>query len=125
MANSKIKVLLKKIESIIGEEESISNLELDLVKSYLRDVYVLTDNLAPMSQAPASKRQSEVKSSPVSNHSVTEHIIPPQDPVKIRAIPPQEIEHVANKSQPADGLSEYSQKLPNGREDVLGAERTN
>ena len=43
MAQSKIQTLLLKIQSIIGDEESISRLEKDLVKDYLRDLYDLTE----------------------------------------------------------------------------------
>jgi hypothetical protein len=43
MAQPKIQTLLLKIQSIIGHEESISRLEKDLVKDYLRELYDLTE----------------------------------------------------------------------------------
>lgn len=45
MAKSKIQHLIQKIQSIIGDEDSISKLERDLVKSYLRDLYELTEEI--------------------------------------------------------------------------------
>ncbi|MCB0668894.1 MAG: hypothetical protein KDC80_23885 [Saprospiraceae bacterium] len=43
MAQSKIQNLLQKINSIVGDGESMSRLEKDLVKDYLRELYELTD----------------------------------------------------------------------------------
>ncbi|MBK8502782.1 MAG: hypothetical protein IPL46_11490 [Saprospiraceae bacterium] len=45
MAQAKIHTLLLKIQSIIGHEESISRLEKDLVKDYLRELYDLTETI--------------------------------------------------------------------------------
>ncbi len=54
MSHSKIKVLLRKIESITTTGEALSALEKDLVKRYLRDLYELIDS-------PVNKAAPEVK----------------------------------------------------------------
>lgn len=61
MAHSKIQNLLQKIQSIIGDEQSMSRLEKDLVKDYLREVYELT-NAIPLSGAIKSEGDVSVQS---------------------------------------------------------------
>ncbi|MDH3652146.1 MAG: hypothetical protein OEQ53_20835, partial [Saprospiraceae bacterium] len=46
MSQEKINLLLNKIQTIIGPSGAISDLEKDLIKGYMRELYVLVDSLS-------------------------------------------------------------------------------
>jgi len=59
MADAKIKSLLKKIESIVVDEDILSSLEKDLVKGYLRDLYELVNAIPSSIQEQVGARNIE------------------------------------------------------------------
>ncbi|MCB0687596.1 MAG: hypothetical protein KDC53_13770 [Saprospiraceae bacterium] len=69
MARNKIQILIQKIQSIVGEDDSISRLEKDLVKDYLRELYEYVEAI-PVSgslREPTSS-QSQPLESPIKEH---------------------------------------------------------
>lgn len=61
MANSKIQTLITKIQSIIGSDDSMSRLEKDLVKGYLRELYELADAIPLTGSTTISKESPAVR----------------------------------------------------------------
>ena len=119
MATSKIKTLLKKIHSIVEDEESISKLETDLVKSYLRELYELTDSLGQtpvVHQAPveAAKKSIITKEHAVSREpNVERTFVPPPPPPVVLEEPVVTV--VTEEPKNSDWTKEPT-KTPNGRE---------
>lgn len=125
MAYSKIQTLISKIQSIIGDEGSISRLEKDLVKDYLRELYDLTDALSLTGMTIQTKRTApEIEPAPVPKIIVT---TPPSaeasSPSRVTSLPEKEesespVPDPPNPFRvpdPAETLVPREPYLPNGK----------
>jgi hypothetical protein len=126
MANSKVKSLLKKIHSIVEDEEPISKLEADLVKSYLRELYELTDSLGPSKRVQPTtiepiQELPNTKEKVVTSDSIPEQTyIPPTPPSVVSEEAPIAAEMESPKT--TDWTTDVD-KVPNGRENNARADR--
>ncbi len=125
MAYSKIQTLISKIQSIIGDEGSISRLEKDLVKDYLRELYDLTDALPLTGMAIQTKRTApEIEPAPMPKViATTPHSPEASRPSTITSLPVKEesessmpdIPNPFRVPEPAETLVPGEPYLPNGK----------
>ena len=114
MANSKIQTLITKIQSIIGSEDSVSRLEKDLVKGYLRELYELSDALPLTGSTTISKESPAIRE--MTNSKPTYISAAPQEKEEPRPyFTPQTTEKITTPIEIGEASEPYS--TPNGRTD--------
>lgn len=114
MANSKIHTLITKIQSIIASEDSVSRLEKDLVKGYLRELYELADAIPLTGATTISKELPPMRE--MTNSKPTHISVAPQEKEEPRPyFTPQTTEKVAAPIEIGESNEPYP--TPNGRTD--------